>query len=104
MAAATILCRRDLESRFVLYLERHRARDKAFICGGIVQAASNVLVRADRELRVRPQRDTFELTSAIRLLDLYAGGVVAVCHDNDASVSAKVQVPKLMTSGKRSDE
>jgi hypothetical protein len=34
------LRRRNLEGRFVLYLERHRARDKAFLGGGIVQAAT----------------------------------------------------------------
>src|SRR5262249_16984013 len=33
------LRRRNLEGGFVLYLERHRARDKAFLRGGIVQAA-----------------------------------------------------------------
>src|SRR6266404_1835106 len=39
MAAATApLRRRNLEGRFVLCLERHRARDKAFLGGGIVQA------------------------------------------------------------------
>ena len=54
-------CRRDLEGRFVLYLERHRARDKAFLGGGIVQAARDALIRAGRELGVRPQRDAFEL-------------------------------------------
>jgi hypothetical protein len=35
---------------------------------------------------VRPQRDAFELPSAVRLLDLH--------------VSAKVEVPELMTGGK----
>jgi hypothetical protein len=39
------LRRRNLEGRFVLYLERHRARDKAFLGGGIVQAARDVLIR-----------------------------------------------------------
>jgi len=97
LVSPATLCRRNLEGRFVLYLERHRARDKAFIGGDIVQAASDVLIRAGRELRVRPQRDAFELPSAVRLLDLHAGGVVAVCHDDDVSVSAKVQVPELMT-------
>jgi hypothetical protein len=66
--------------------------------------ASNVLIRAGRELRVRPQRDAFELPSAVRLLDLHAGGIVSVCYNDDASVSAKVQVPELMTGGERGDE
>ena len=88
----------------MLYPERHRARDKAFLGGGIVQAARNVLIRAGRELGVRPQRDAFELPSAVCLLDFHAGGVVAVCYDHDTGVGAKVQVPELMTSGKRSDE
>ena len=47
-------------------------------------------ILAGRELRARPQGDAFELPSAVRLLDLHAGGVVAVCHDDDASISAKV--------------
>jgi len=38
------------------------------------------------------------------LLDLHAGGVVAVCYDHDTSVGAKMQVPELMTGGKRGDE
>src|SRR5215467_12228132 len=92
-----LLRRGNLEGRFVLYLERHRARDKAFLGGGIVQAARDALIRAGRELGVRPQRDAFELPSAVRLLDLHAGGVVAVCHDDDVCVSAKVQVPELVT-------
>jgi len=29
------------------------------------------------------------------LLDLHAGSVVAVCHDHDTSVGAKVQIPEL---------
>jgi hypothetical protein len=53
---------------------------------------------------VRPQRDAFELPSAVRLLDLHAGGVVAVCYDYDTGVGAKVQVPELMTGGKRGDK
>jgi hypothetical protein len=53
---------------------------------------------------VRPQRDAFELPSAVRLLDLHAGGVVAVCYDHDSGVGAKMQVPELMTRGKRGDE
>jgi len=68
------LLRRNLERRFVLYSERHRARDKAFLGGGIMQATRAVLIRAGRELGVRPQRDAFELTGAVRLLDLHAGG------------------------------
>ena len=88
----------------MLYLERHRARDKAFLGGGIVQAARDVLIRAGRELGVRPQRDAFELPSAVRLPDLHAGGVVAVCYDHDTGVGAKVQVPELMTGGKRGDK
>ena len=88
----------------MLYLERHRARDKAFFGGGIVQAAHDVLIRARHELGVRPQRDAFELPSAVRLLDLHAGGVVAVCDDHDTGVGAEVQIPELMTGGKRSDE
>jgi len=98
------LRRRNLEGRFVLYLERHRARDKAFLGGGIVQAARDVLIRAGRELGVRPQRDAFELPSAVRLLDLHAGGAVAICYDHDTGVGAKVQVPELMTGGKRGDK
>jgi hypothetical protein len=39
----------------VLYLERHRARDKAFLGGGIVQAARDVLIRAGRELGGPPR-------------------------------------------------
>src|SRR5690348_9101653 len=69
-----------------------------------MQAARNVLIRTGRELRVWPQRDAFELPSAVRLLDLHAGGIVAVGHDDDAGVGAKVQVPELMTGGKRGDE
>jgi hypothetical protein len=95
---------RYLEGGFVVHLERHRARDKAFLGGRIVQTAGDVLIRASRELGVRPQRDALELAGAVRLLDLHAGGVVAVCHDHDASVGAKVQIPELMTGGKRSDE
>src|SRR4029077_4173477 len=53
---------------------------------------------------MRPQRDAFELPSAVRLLDLHAGGVVAVCYDHDTGVGAKMQVPELMTGGKRGDE
>jgi len=53
---------------------------------------------------MRPQRDAFELSSAVRLLDLHAGCVVAVCHDHDTGVGAKVQVPELMTGGQRSNE
>jgi hypothetical protein len=53
---------------------------------------------------VRPQRDAFELSSAVRLLDLHAGGVVAVCNDHDTGVGAEVQIPELMTGGKRGDE
>lgn len=49
-----------------------RARDKAFLGGGIVQATRDVLIRAGRELGVRPQRDAFELPSAVPLLDLHA--------------------------------
>ena len=97
-----ILC--DLEGRFVLYLERHRARDKAFLRGGIVQAARNVLIRAGCKLDPRAQREAFELPSGVRLLDLHAGGVVAVCYDHDTGVGAKMQVPELMAGGKRSDE
>ena len=97
------LRRRNLEGRFVLYLERYRARDKAFL-GGIVQAARDVLIRASRELGVRPQRDTFELPSTVRLLDLHAGGVVAVRYDHDTGVGAKVQVPELVAGGKRGDK
>jgi hypothetical protein len=52
----------------VLYLERHRARDKAFLGGGTVQAARDVLIGAGRELGVRPQRDAWELPSAVRLI------------------------------------
>src|SRR5260370_5435047 len=92
------------EGRFVLYLERHRARDKAFLGGGIVQAARDVLIRAGRELGVRPQRDAFELPSAGRLLDLHAGGAVAICYYHDTGVGAKVQVPELMAGGKRGDK
>jgi hypothetical protein len=103
-AATAPLGRRNLEGRFVLYLERHRARDKAFLGGGIVQAARDVLIGAGRELSVRPQRDAFELPSAVRLLDLHTGSVVAVCYDHDTGVGAKVQVPELMTGGKRGDE
>jgi hypothetical protein len=88
----------------MLYPERHRACDKAFLGGGIVQAARNVLIGAGRKPSVRPQRDAFELPSAVRLLDFHAGGVVAVCCDHDTGVGAKVQVPELMTSRKRSDE
>ena len=88
----------------MLYLERYRARDKAFSGSGVVQAARDVLVRAGRELRVRPQRDALEFPSAALLLDLYAGGVITLSHDDDASVSAKVQVPELMTGGERGDE
>jgi len=88
----------------VLYQERYRASDEAFVGGGIVQAAGKVLIRAGRELRVWPQRDAFELPRAVRLLDLHAGGVVAVGHDDDASIGAKVQVPELMTGGERGDE
>jgi hypothetical protein len=102
--ATALLCRRNLEGRFVLYLERHRARDKAFLGGSTVQAARDVLVRSSRELGVGPQRDAFELASTVRPLDLHAGGVVAVCYDHDTGVSAKVQVPELMTGGKRGDE
>ena len=80
------LRRRNLERRFVLYSERHRARDKAFLGGGIVQATRAVLIGAGRELGVRPQRDAFELPGAVRLLDLHAGGVVAVCYDHDTGV------------------
>ncbi len=69
-----------------------------------MQAARDVLIRASRELGVRPQRDAFELPSAVRLLNLHAGGVVAVCYDHDTGVGAKVQVPELMTGGKRGDE
>jgi hypothetical protein len=36
------LRRRNLERRFVLYPERHRTRDKAFLGGGIVQATGDV--------------------------------------------------------------
>jgi hypothetical protein len=99
-----LLCRRNLEDRFVVYFERHRARDKAFLGSGIGEAARDVLIRAGRELGVGPQRDAFELPSAARPLDLHAGRVVAVCYDHDTGVSAKVQVPELMTSGKRSDQ
>ena len=53
---------------------------------------------------MRPQRDAFELSSAVRLLDLHAGCVVAVCHDHDTGVGAKVQIPELMTGGQRSNE
>jgi hypothetical protein len=53
---------------------------------------------------VRPQRDAFELPSAVRLLDLHAGGVVAVCYDHDTGVGAKVQVPELMTGGNVDDK
>src|SRR6516164_2964444 len=88
----------------MLHLERHRTRDKAFLSGGIVQATRDVLIRAGRELGVRAQRDAFELPSAVGLLDLHAGGVVAVCYDHDSGVGAKVQVPELMTGGKRGDE
>jgi hypothetical protein len=98
------LRRRNLDRRFVLYPERHRARDKAFLGSGIVPATRDVLIRAGRELDVRPQRDAFELPSAVRLLDLHAGSVVAVCHDHDTGVGAKMQVPELMTGGKRGDE
>jgi hypothetical protein len=94
----------NLEGRFVLYLERDRARDKGFSGGRVVQAARDVPIRAGRELRVRPQRDALEFPSAALLLDLYAGGVITLSHDDDASVSAKVQVPELMTGGKRGDE
>jgi hypothetical protein len=80
----------------VLYLERNRARDKAFLRGGIVQAARNVLIRAGRELDVRAQSDAFELPSAVRLLDLHAGGVVAVCYDHDTGVDAKMQSSNRM--------
>ena len=102
--AVALLCRRNLKGRFVFYLERHRARDKALLGGGIVQAACDVHIRAGRELGVGPQRDAFELPSAVRLLDLHTGGVVAICYDHDSGVSAKVQVPELMTGGKRGDE
>src|SRR6516164_1845484 len=61
------LRRRNLKGGFVLYLERHRTRDKAFLGGGIVQAARDVLIRAGRELGVRPQRHVFELPSAVGL-------------------------------------
>ena len=98
------LRRRNLEGGFVLHLERHRARDKAFLGGGIVQMARDVLIRAGPELGVRPQRDAFELPSAVRLLDLHARSVVAICYDHDTGIGAKVQVPELMTGGKRSDE
>jgi hypothetical protein len=57
--------------------------DKAFLGGRIVQTAGDVLIRASRELGARPQRDALELAGAVRLLDLHAGGVVAVCHDRD---------------------
>jgi hypothetical protein len=77
---------------------------KTFLGGGIGQAARDVLIRAGRELGVRPQRDAFELPSAVRLLDLHAEGVVAVCYDHDTGVGAKVQVPELMTGGKCSNE
>ena len=70
-----------LEAGFVLHAERHRARDKTFLGGGIVQTACDVLIRVGRELDVRPQRDAFELPGAVRLLDLHTGGLVAVCHD-----------------------
>ena len=69
-----------------------------------MQAARDVLIRASRELGVRPQRDAFELPSAVRLLNLHTGGVVAVRYDHDTGVGAKVQVPELMTGGKRGDE
>ena len=69
-----------------------------------MQTARDVLVRADRELGMRPQCDAFELPGAVRLLDLHAGSVVAVCHDHDTGVGAKVQIPELMTGRKRSDE
>jgi hypothetical protein len=103
-AATATLLRHNLEGWFVLYLERHRARDKAFLGGGTVQAVRDVLIGAGRELGVRPQRDALELPSAVRLLDLHAGGVVAVCYDHDIGVGAKVQVPELMTGGKRGDK
>ena len=61
----------------MLYLERHRACDKAFIGRGIVQAASDGLIRAGREHGVRPRRDAFELPSAIRLLDFHAVAAIA---------------------------
>ena len=73
----------------MLYLERHRARDKAFLGGGIMQAARDVLISASRELGVRPQRDAFELPSAVRLLNLHAGGVVAVRYDHDTGVAQR---------------
>jgi hypothetical protein len=84
----------------VLYLERHRARDKAFLGGCIVQAARDVLIRAGRELGVRPQRDAFELPSAVRLLDLHAGGVVAVCYDHDTGVGADAGLTELEGAAK----
>src|SRR5215472_8487555 len=103
-AATAALRRRNLKGRFVPYLERHRARDKAFVGGRIVQAARDLLIRTGRELGVRSQRDAFELSGAVSLLDLYAGGVVAVSYDHDTSVGAQVQVPELMTGGERGDE
>jgi hypothetical protein len=35
------------------------------------------------------------------VLDLHAGGVVAVCYDHDTGFGAKMQVPELMTGRKR---
>ena len=58
--------------------ERHGAGDKTFLRSGVVQAARDVLIRTGRELGVRPQRDAFELPSAVRPLYLNAGGVIAV--------------------------
>jgi hypothetical protein len=53
-----------------------------------IQLEGMCLVRAGRELGVRPQREASELPSAVRLLDLHARGIVAVCYDHDTGIGA----------------
>jgi hypothetical protein len=46
----------------------------------------------------------FEFPSAVRLLDLNSRGAVAICYDDDTCLGTKVEIPELMTGGKRGDE
>lgn len=69
-----------------------------------MQAAGQLFIRTGCKPRMRPQRHRFELPGPVGLFDHKTCRAIAVILDHDARVRAKMQVPKLMTSGERGEE
>src|SRR5262249_23843611 len=91
----------NFKARLMLDPERHRPCYEAHLRCLVMKRARLLLIRAGRELHVRPQGDAFELTGAVGLFNHDAGGVVAVFLHNDSRICTKMQIPELMARGER---